>query len=368
MAFPDGTLRRIFERIDSPVSLLRAAATCKRWHIIASPTFLRRYRSAHPARAFVAGAYFNDSTLLSSLMPPIRSVAHSSSSSLVDAKQARDRPSFVPASPSVDARKFSLDFLPDDSDDAAWTVFDSHGSLLLHNRTRIGLSSAAAAVFPDMFVCEPATRQYKRIPRPPPKFLSKSINNIDNSYTDAYLIEGGNGTADCIISMSNFKVLCVFHGVFSHYTVTFTAGATTDSWRSSAPPTPTKISWPSYAKASASMPTSYPATRSLSSGHWAAREAHVFKRVEDGDWALDKSVVLPEATRGLPGYKPEFFESPMNILTRGPGFVVLSPQVVERWLVSVDLETMEVSPAEEEMGVMVYGCALPWPPALNASV
>lgn len=86
----------------------------------------------------------------------------------------------------------------------------------------------------------------------------------------------------------------------------------------------------------------------------------VFRRVEeDGDWELEKSIVLSEATRGLPGYKPEFFENPMNILTRGPGFVILSPQALERWLVSVDLETMGVALAEEDMGPMVYGCQFP---------
>lgn len=94
----------------------------------------------------------------------------------------------------------------------------------------------------------------------------------------------------------------------------------------------------------------------------------VFTRVGDGDWALEKSIILSEATRGLPGYKPAFFEKPMNILTRGPGFVILSPQALEKWLVSVDLETMEVALAEEDMGTVVYGCQIPWPPALNDGV
>ena len=41
----DDTLVLILERIDSPVSLLRAAATCRRWcRVIADAGFLRRFR------------------------------------------------------------------------------------------------------------------------------------------------------------------------------------------------------------------------------------------------------------------------------------------------------------------------------------
>ena len=55
----DDVLLLILERIDSPVYLVRAASTCKRWHgLIADAGFLRRYRSAH-APSLVAGHYFN---------------------------------------------------------------------------------------------------------------------------------------------------------------------------------------------------------------------------------------------------------------------------------------------------------------------
>ncbi|CAN6329593.1 unnamed protein product [Urochloa humidicola] len=38
----------ILQRIDSPVSLVRTASTCKRWHgIISDAGFLRRFRSVH---------------------------------------------------------------------------------------------------------------------------------------------------------------------------------------------------------------------------------------------------------------------------------------------------------------------------------
>ncbi|TVT99872.1 hypothetical protein EJB05_54725 [Eragrostis curvula] len=41
-------LELVFKRVDSPVSLIRAAAVCKRWrHAIADPAFLRLFRSLH---------------------------------------------------------------------------------------------------------------------------------------------------------------------------------------------------------------------------------------------------------------------------------------------------------------------------------
>ncbi|CAN6361557.1 unnamed protein product [Urochloa humidicola] len=54
----DDVLRLVLERVDSHVSLIRAAAVCKRWRrAIADAAFLRRYRSLHaPA---VAGGYRN---------------------------------------------------------------------------------------------------------------------------------------------------------------------------------------------------------------------------------------------------------------------------------------------------------------------
>ncbi|OEL33262.1 hypothetical protein BAE44_0005719 [Dichanthelium oligosanthes] len=39
----------------------------------------------------------------------------------------------------------------------------------------------------------------------------------------------------------------------------------------------------------------------------------VFARLDGdggGEWALEKKVALQEATRGLPGYKPSFFDQP----------------------------------------------------------
>ena len=55
-------------------------------------------------------------------------------------------------------------------------------------------------------------------------------------------------------------------------------------------------------------------------------------------------------------------------MTRGPGYVTLSPGIVEttwEWLISVDLETMQVA-ATADMGAVMYRCEFPWPPVLNS--
>ncbi|CAN6356696.1 unnamed protein product [Urochloa humidicola] len=150
----DDILLLILQRIDSPVSLVRAASTCKRWlGIISNSGFLRRFRSVH-APSLTAGDYFNDTNLIGA------------------------GPRFVPAtSSSIDARHFSLDFLSDAYNN--WAVLDSHGSLLLLSRRRSGQPCHG---FPDIVVCEPAMRRYKRIPAPPYFHCC--------TYKGCYLIEG----------------------------------------------------------------------------------------------------------------------------------------------------------------------------------
>jgi len=97
----------------------------------------------------------------------------------------------------------------------------------------------------------------------------------------------------------------------------------------------------------------------------------VYAKLDGGEWALEKSLSLREATRGLPGYKEEFFgQRPLEIVTRarGPGYVTLSAGILEttwEWLISVDLETMQVA-ATADMGAVMYRCEFPWPPLLNS--
>ncbi|RLM98507.1 uncharacterized protein C2845_PM06G32200 [Panicum miliaceum] len=112
----DDILLLILERIDSPVYLVRAASTCKRWHgIIADAGFLRRLRSTH-APSLVAGDYLND--FFYETDPKAKPLSVVPSFDPVDA-----------ASSPIAARHFSLDFLPGDGAD--WAILDSRGSLLL---------------------------------------------------------------------------------------------------------------------------------------------------------------------------------------------------------------------------------------------
>jgi hypothetical protein len=54
----DDTVVLILERINSLVSLIRAASTCRRWRrVMADAGFLRRFRSLHGPP--VTGHYYN---------------------------------------------------------------------------------------------------------------------------------------------------------------------------------------------------------------------------------------------------------------------------------------------------------------------
>jgi hypothetical protein len=78
---------------------------------------------------------------------------------------------------------------------------------------------------------------------------------------------------------------------------------------------------------------------------------------------LEKGVLLSEATRALPGYKTSFFSGrPQYVLTIGAEFVIL--QAMDVWTFSINLKTMEVAPAVQDTGLLVYGCELPCPPTI----
>ncbi|CAN6329600.1 unnamed protein product [Urochloa humidicola] len=102
----DDILGLVLERVDSHVSLISAAAMCRRWRsAIADAAFLRHFRSL---RAPPIAGYYSDGGRHHSRVDPV----------------------FSPASPSVvDARHLSLDFLPGGA--VAWIILHSRGSLLL---------------------------------------------------------------------------------------------------------------------------------------------------------------------------------------------------------------------------------------------
>nr|TKW29246.1 hypothetical protein SEVIR_3G383900v2 [Setaria viridis] len=304
----DDALGLILERVDSG-----------RWRrAVADAAFLRRYRTLH---APPAGNYHNERSSL---------------------RTSHGRPVFVPSSASmVDARHVSLDFLPDVA--GSWIIVDSRGSLLL-------LCHADLVPFPvkfrDMVVCEPLTRRYRRI-HPPPDFGCFFLKN--------YLLDGEANEAGGRISMSNFRVLCMFQHDDVMQGALYTVGS---SWSKK------KID-----HIEPSFKIIYLVGRA---GGLLLRiftvvddTMKVFIRLEGGKWVLENRVLLSEATRGLPGYKPSFFSGcPRYVLTIGTEFVIL--KAMEAWTFSINLETMEVAPAVEYMGLLVYGCELPWPPTLHA--
>ncbi|CAM0148402.1 unnamed protein product [Urochloa decumbens] len=365
----DDILGPVLERVDSHVSLILAAAVCRRWRrAIADAAFLRRFRSLRAPP--VAGYYHDDG----------------------GRRRSRVGPVFYPSSPSVpDARHFSLDFLPGGA--SSWIVRDSRGSLLVlcHASRPAGFPYK----FPEIVVCEPLTQRYKRIP-PPTDF------NDDSCCWKSFLIDGEVDEVGGHISMSNFRVLCIFetHADADMYTVGsswskknirhivpsfvnwcfmgygggcwyFVKGTTlialdgnTGDFSSSEFP-PLLDDWDPHA---------WDIDLSVTDGRDGKLRIlavfngtmKMFVRLEGGEWALEKVVLLSEATCGLPGYKPSFFSESQYVLRVGEGYAILSQYIKEPLIFSINLETMEAAPATESMTQMVYVCKLPWPPTLHA--
>nr|TKW29255.1 hypothetical protein SEVIR_3G384100v2 [Setaria viridis] len=184
MDVSDDVLGLVLERVGSHVSLIRAAAVCRRWRrAIADAAFLRRRL---PRRLPIA----------------------------IFQEGGSEGPVIVPSSTSkVDARHFSLDFLPDGA--GFWNILDSRGSLLLMSRRGFELP------FLVMAVCEPLTRRCKIIPRP-------SIFDDGCFFLGFYLVDGYTNKAGGRISMSNFRVKCMLQCDGDTHTAMFTAASDTD--------------------------------------------------------------------------------------------------------------------------------------------
>ncbi|CAN6334645.1 unnamed protein product [Urochloa humidicola] len=422
----DDILVFILQRI-SPVSLVRAASTCKRWHaIIADVGFLRHFRTVH-ASSLVVGDYFNDHKLYDFITqePGPGLTVH--------------RPSFLPAAaastPMIDAGHFSLDSLcsaadgdgDDDDSLVKWAILDSRGSLLLLYR----MSGYYNGIFPDITVCEPVTLRYKRIPQPP-----NYLNSLYHEYKACYLIDGeADDVVGCRnIGMSNFKVLYMFEHTLTpllgHCTgaATFTCSSTGScSWGNwtarlavASPNSGGGIDddqdlWGlldigraggcqyfyaqgqnlvvldvstgefSYSVFSPSWTDDFGVCKwrksRLCTADGSDGKARIFTVFDEtmrvygkpdgggGEWTLEKSLLLPEVAHTLPGYNDEAFEY-VVVDTKCPGYVILSLKTaLDKWIISVDLVTMQVALVAKDMGPPVmYPCEIPWPPVLNISM
>ncbi|KAL6592461.1 hypothetical protein ACP70R_049514 [Stipagrostis hirtigluma subsp. patula] len=87
------------------------------------------------------------------------------------------------------------------------------------------------------------------------------------------------------------------------------------------------------------------------------------------EWMLKKSLCLPEVTLGLPGRKESYFGCTAKIVTAGKGYVVLTP-AEETWLFSVELRTMRVE--REHSRNRLAGAVCPYsletPPVVRSCV
>ncbi|TVU00862.1 hypothetical protein EJB05_53710, partial [Eragrostis curvula] len=405
---PDDLLGRVILHVGSLVNLVRAAAVCRRWRrAIADAGFLARFRSVNGA-ARVAGHYYVPETqppYPTNRPPPRR-------------RQPEKKPTvFVPAAPSGaavdDTGLFSLDFLPVTPlvvDGRRWRpeIVDSRGSLLLLNCQPWPISDYTRLQrSPDLIVCEPATRRFQGIPRPPD--FSRLY------FLGAFLLPGGD-------AMSTFRVLYVLYqynaSSYSSGTArVFLFGPGTESgWRLcwhtedddvklpcvekfsfagraagrvcwgietgqalvldestldfSLVPFPDHVLWPG-------QKTSFRVIGGLDEDddHATVRVVRVggqsldvfYQMPGSSEWVVESSVQLRDAAAGLPGWDDKLLKEPARIVAAGDTFVVLTP-AEETWLFSVDLETMFLEREHERNRHVgqAYPCSLPWPPVLQA--
>ncbi|KAL6658821.1 hypothetical protein ACP70R_002861 [Stipagrostis hirtigluma subsp. patula] len=369
---PDHLLKLIILRLRSHVSLIRAAAVCTRWRRIASP---RNHPADWHRHDFftVIGHY------------------HVVDPSLSPSPAQRRRPVFVPASPSLDAHYFSLDFLPAGRGGRPWELVDGCGSLLLLAIRRRGF-------FPDLVVCEPTTRRYVTIQpvagmkysRCLGAFLGQNYNVISMSIdfkVTCVLSERAAGMADdgdgdgvgvvtarvyhrrppwCTrwrsgwhLPRTESSALHVRGAESAHYAGRAAGmifwGVEDDGTVFACKENSGEFSHfylPEHVRASHRRSTfrfvndgtyAFPAKVRVVSLIGDELRVFVERKHDDGssEWALEKSLRLPEATRGLPGWKECYFGRTTKIVTAGTGFVVVTP-AEETWLFSVELGTMRV--------------------------
>ncbi|XBJ20058.1 hypothetical protein VPH35_010939 [Triticum aestivum] len=384
---PDRLLEPILARLmSSPLCLVRAAATCncKRWRRIMGRSwfFASELQRAHPPapnRRPVAGNYYNRVCPLGG-----REIV------------------FVPTAPAaqhrVESRHFSLDFLPGGS--RKWEIVDSSRSLVLLARKK--KSGWMRRCFPDLVVCEPATRRHQLIPR------------IGGDERNAEFKPGGGMRV--VGSMETFKVVCVVYQGYNGVRDDIGSARACFFARNDSKTRPRRgrhetHSW--YAEqshdlgdnvclhgtdslhflghAGGSLYWSIKGRMLALGGRWLPHnfQGTVLQVTDDSTrwkirfFCLQGSTLhifvipnaiaseLMEATRGLAGYKEEHFNESLKVVMSSPKSVVLA-LANGTWLFSVDLDTMEVAKRSHKtsdlLGVPDYPCELPWPPTIRACV
>ncbi|CAM0950975.1 unnamed protein product [Alopecurus aequalis] len=392
---PDHLLELVLLRVGSSLALLRAAFTCKRWRrIIADTSFLTQFRLLHAPH--VPGHYHIIDPSHDKLPPDGNNQVFVPDTSTTD---------------TLDRRHFSLDFLPD----ADWELGDSRGGLLLLYRRNL-TEYWRQLQFPDMIVCDPLRRRYQGI------LCWEEMSS--HQCLGLFLLDGVAGDdIDCgRISMSSFRVLVVVSQNFffedgqpAPSACVFSSGSD-GGWQQSAAgssvhiaefslisfvgrarsslywrmehesvvlaldETTMEFSLVTFLSTVVGMPD-VSSTFRVIGGHDADDtvvrvvriinngDLRVFANLKGSDdWVTEKLVRLPEATRGLPGYGETYFQAPAKIVAANTRYILVAPQEEESWIVSVDLQTLEVQRTHERNSYAgaAYSYELPWPPALRA--
>ncbi|KAK3133095.1 hypothetical protein QOZ80_6AG0532110 [Eleusine coracana subsp. coracana] len=299
--------------MDTHIAVIRAATVCKRWCAVASTrgTFVPGHRNEffdpHPG-PHVLGHYH--------VADPSYSPAGSSATSR---RPPRPVPVFVPASPSINARHFSLNFLPRGHGGRLWKLVDGRSSLLL-------LANQRRNFFPDLVVCEPITWRHV--------VIGPLAGIKCHACLGVYLSDHVNMTVSTSATMSALRWVArrrrPRQGLHLHPPLAVVeAGAERDGISNQ------------FRFVDNGVEREYPPVVRLAT--MVGDELRVLKwnLFQSLEWELEQRVNLHEATRGLKQRKEGCFGRAAKIVTARKGFVVLTP-AEETWLFSVDLRTMQV--------------------------
>ncbi|KAM0889190.1 hypothetical protein ACQ4PT_027866 [Festuca glaucescens] len=174
----DELLELVFLRLISPIDIVRAAFTCRRWHQVIAADGFRALGSVHGAPSYHVIGHFHVDECQHATRPPGR------------------KPFFVPSSSPwadiVAARNLTLDFLPrTEYGDFNWELTDVRGGLLL-------LFEPLPQPQPRLIICDLLAQRFKAIPP------SAWFHGCE--FLGAFLLHGED--AGSPISLSNFKVTC----------------------------------------------------------------------------------------------------------------------------------------------------------------
>ncbi|RCV11307.1 LOW QUALITY PROTEIN: hypothetical protein SETIT_2G175400v2 [Setaria italica] len=356
VAIPDDIVELILLRLDLVICLTRAASTN------GAASFRRRLPPPLPLSAHTARRRRRLPQRPEDPTPILHPVAVGD----------RRRPPLLPRLPPWHLRSI-------------WSVKDSRGSLLLLDRFHLEKGTGWLS---DLVVCEPLTWRYEIIPP-----LSTSTN-YQYQLVEAFLVDNGDGTEEGCDGMSNFRVLCVLQGYNRTYAGVFTSGSTSwwgrifgGQWTSTLGLTTRSIYFYSGEGRVTSMDLSTAGRVIIDwdggDGHmsWcsmtvtAGRESEplvvvgelgcnvkVYARQHGsgGEWALQKSIELSEATRGLLRFGCWDLIQAASLSHYRPGSVLIQQESGSRvTCFRLDVETVEMQMLPDQNAYSIE-VPLPW--------